>query len=298
MLKIRYFLICIFLSGIVSTGRLNASDNFLNALRFYNEGKFFVASIEFERALFYETDPGKIATCKYYKSLCYKKTGEITKALDELDGVNLFNLPDTLALLIRYESALCNYINNDPNKAIWLIDEIKLNYSDTTEFKNILPLNILCLNSVRRWEEAQKLWHYLLLNSDLRNEERDDLIKEIEILYNEKNLPVYKKPAKAESLSRFIPGSGQIYSGALGEGAFNFLMNASVLGFAAYEFYTQYYFAGYFVGLGLLNKTYNGGIRRAGIIAEGRNQKTMDEFNFRVSSILLRIFDGNNILKN
>jgi hypothetical protein len=291
MLKIRYFLIFIFLSGIVTTGRLNASDNFLNALRFYNEGKYFVASIEFERALFYETDLSKIATCKYYKSLCYKKTGEITKALDELDGVNLFNLPDTLTLLIRYESALCNYINNDPNKAIWLIDEIKLNYSDTTEFKNILPLNILCLNSVRKWEDAKKMWHYLLLNSDLRDQERDSLFNEIEMLYNEKNLPVYKKPVKAENLSRFIPGSGQIYSGAIGEGAFNFLINASVLGFAAYEFYTQYYFSGYFVGLGLLNKTYNGGIRRAGIIAERRNQKTIDEFNLRISSIMIRAFN-------
>jgi tetratricopeptide (TPR) repeat protein len=290
MLRIRFFSICIFLSGILSTDRLNATDNFLNALGYYNEGKFFVASIEFERAIFYETDIVKIGQCKYYKSLCYKNSGDLTKAIDELDGINLYNLPDSLLFLIRYEGALCNYLNNDPNKAIWLIDEIRISNTDSSKFLSIVPLNILCLNSIRKWEEAHNLWNYLIVNSDLNENERTDLKKEIDDIYIEKSLPDFKKPGKAENLSRFIPGSGQIYSGAIGEGTFNFLMNASILGFAAYEFYTHYYFTGYFAGLGLLNKTYNGGIRRAGILADKRNQKNMDEFNLMVSSIMIREF--------
>ncbi len=289
MLKIRYFLICIFLSGIVSTGRLNASDYFINALRYYNEGKFFVASIEFERALFYETDNRKIATCKYYKSLCYKKADDIPKALEELNGINLFNLSDSLLFLIRYEGALCNYLNGDPNKAIWLIDEIRLSNPDTAGILNILPLNVLCLNSIRKWEDAHNLLNYLIVNSDLTEQEKKKVSEEVDEIYNDNKLPKFKKPGKAENLSRFIPGSGQMYSGAVGEGSFNLLMNASILGFAAYEFYTRYYFTGYFVGLGLLNKTYNGGIRRAGIIAERRNQNTMNDFNLRISSILTRL---------
>jgi hypothetical protein len=131
----------------------------------------------------------------------------------------------------------------------------------------------------------------MLLKSALKDQERIDLIKEIDMLYRNKNLPKFKKAKKAENLSRFIPGSGQIYSGSVGEGSFNFLMNVSVLGFAAYEFYTQYYFTGYFVGLGLLNKTYNGGIRRAGKLAEEKNQESMRQFNLHTSVILLRAFD-------
>jgi len=291
MLRIRFFSICIFLFGILSTDRIDASDNFVNALRLYNEGKFFVASIEFERAIFYETDIPKIAQCKYYKSLCFKNSGELVRAIDELDGISLYNLPDTLLFLIRYESALCNYLNNDPNKAIWLIDEIRLSNTGSTDVLNITPLNILCLNSIRKWEDALNLWNFLIMNSDLDEPERKKLTEEIDEIYNDKGLPKFKKPGKAENLSRFIPGSGQIYSGAFGEGSFNFLMNVSILGFAAYEFYTQYYFTGYFVGLGLLNKTYNGGIRRAGILADKRNQKTMDEFNLRVSSIMIKVFN-------
>lgn len=290
MLRTRFFSICIFLFGILSTNRISAADTFTNALRLFTDGKFFVASIEFERVIFYETDIPKIAQCKYYKSLCFKNTGEITRAIEELDGINLYKLPDSLLFLIRYEVALCNYLNDDPNKAIWLIDEIKLSDTDSSEILNITPLNILCLNSLRKWDDAFNLWNYLIVHSDLNENEREELKKEISGIYGDKKLSKFKKPGKAENLSRFIPGSGQMYSGAVGEGAFNFLMNASILGFAAYEFYTQYYFTGYFVGLGLLNKTYNGGIRRAGILAEKRNQNTMDEFNLRASSILIRSF--------
>jgi tetratricopeptide (TPR) repeat protein len=292
MLRTRFFLICIFLSVILSTGRINASDNFGNALRYYNEGKFFIASIEFERAVFYETDPAKIAQYKYYKSLCYKKTGDTKKALGELDEINLYRLPDTLLFLIRYEAALCNYINGDPNKAIWLMDEIRISSPDSAEVLNIIPLNILCLNSVRKWNEAYELWLYLLERTNFSDVERQNLIAEIDDIYKVKSLPKYYRPKKAENLSRFIPGSGQIYSGAIGEGTFNFLMNATILGFAAYEFYTEYYFTGYFVGLGLLNKTYNGGIRRAGILADKRNNDTMNDFNTRIASILIRVFDA------
>jgi TM2 domain-containing membrane protein YozV len=291
MLRTRFFSICIFLFGILSTDRITAGDNFTDALRLFTGGKYFVASIEFERVIFYETDIPKIAQCRYYKSLCYKNSGDITRAIEELGGINLYNLPDTLLFLIRYETALCNYLNDDPNKAIWLIDEIKLNNPDTSEILNIIPLNILCLNSLRKWEDAHDLLNYLIINSDLKELEKKKLAEEIDEIYYNKSLPKFKKPAKAENLSRFIPGSGQMYSGAVGEGTINFLMNASILGFAAYEFYTQYYFTGYFVGLGLLNKTYNGGIRRAGIIADKRNQKTMDEFNLRISSILIRVFN-------
>ncbi len=292
MLRTRFFLICIFLSVILSTGRINASDNFGNALRYFTEGKFFIASIEFEKAVFYETDPSKIAKCKYYKSLCYKKTDEIKKALTELDEINLYNLPDTLLILIRYEAALCNYINGDPNKAIWLIDEIRIGSRDSSELLNIIPLNILCLNSVRKWNEAYELWIYLLKNSMLPDDERKNLIAEIDDIYKANSLPKFYRPKRAENLSRFIPGSGQMYSGAIGEGSFNFLMNAAILGFAAYEFYTEYYFTGYFVGLGLLNKTYNGGIRRAGILAEKKNHDTMKDFNSEIASILIRVFDA------
>jgi hypothetical protein len=292
MLKTRFYSICIFLCVILSTNKINANDIFSNAFRFFSEGSYFIASIEFERAIFYETDNIRIAQCKYYKSLCYKELGETSKALEELGEINMYKLPDSLFFLVHYEQALCSYLDNDPNMSLLNIDEIKSRFTDLPRTNEIIPLNILCLNSLRKWDEARSLWDYLLDNSRLEDSVKSALATEINEYYKKKNIPGFHSPKKAENLSRFIPGSGQIYCGAVMEGSFNFLMNASLLGFAAYEFYKGYYFTGYFVGLGLFNKTYFGGMHRANLLADKKNLEGMNSFNAGAGSLLLRVLDS------
>lgn len=292
MLKTRFYSICIFLCAILSTNRINASDPFSKAFSIFSEGRYFVASIEFERAIFYETDNISIAQCKYYKSLCYKEIGEIPRALEELGEINTFNLPDSLFFLIRYEQALCNYLNSDPNMSLLNIDEIKFRFPHPSQIIDIVPLNILCLNSLRKWNEARNLWNYLLDNSGLEDSVKNDLILEISEVYKKRNIPKFHSPEKAENLSRFFPGSGQMYCGAVMEGSFNFLINALMLGFAAYEFYYGYYFTGYFVGLGLLNKTYFGGMHRANLLADKKNMEGMSSFNTGAGLILLKVMES------
>lgn len=298
MLKTRFFSICIFLCVILSTNRVFASDYYSNALRIFSEGRFYVASIEFERAIFYESDNNKIAQCKYYKSLCYKGLGETNKALEELSEINLFNLHDSLYFLIRYEQALGNYLINDPNQSLWNIEEIRFRFPDSSKTINIIPLNILCLNALRKWEEAINLWNYFLDNSSLKDSVRNDYKTNINNLYSKRNIPKFYSPKKAENLSRFIPGSGQMYCGAIMEGTFNFFMNASLLGFAFYEFYSEYYFTGYFVGLGLFNKTYHGGMHRANLLAGGKNLESINKFNFDASSLMIRVIESGFTEKN
>jgi tetratricopeptide (TPR) repeat protein len=298
MLRIRFFSICIFLCATLSANRIFAQDYFSNAFRIFSEGDLFVASIEFERAVYYETDNNKIATCKYFKSLCYKGLGETERALEELGGINMFNLPDSLFLLIRYEEALGNYLINDPNKSLWNLEEIRFRFPDSLSVIEIIPLNILCLNDLRRWDEAAEMWNFFLNNSGLDDSVKMDYRTRIAGLYNKKNVPKYKSPKRAENLSRFIPGSGQMYCGAVAEGAFNLLINASLLGFAFYEFYTRFYFTGYFAGLGLFNKTYHGGMHRAGLLAAQKNSERMNKFNLEVSSLIISILDSHKMNRN
>jgi hypothetical protein len=294
MLKIRFFLICTFLCVILSINRIVASDNFSNALRVFSEKHYFAASIEFERTIFYESDNVRIAQCKYYKSLCYKELDDRNKALEELSEINLYNLPDSLFFLIKYQQALCNYLNNDPNQSLWNLDEIRFKFPDPAKTLEIIPLNIICLNSLRKWEEAIKQWNYLIDNSGLQDSVRNDYKAKVINLYNKKKLPKYHSPKKAENLSRFIPGSGQMYSGAVFEGTFNFLMNASLLTFSLYEFYYHYYFTGYLVGLGTFNKTYHGGMHRANLLADEKNLDGIRKFNISASSMLISIIDSKN----
>jgi tetratricopeptide (TPR) repeat protein len=291
MLKIRFFSICIFLCVILSTSRVTASDYYSNALRIFSEGQFYIASIEFERAIFYERDNNKIALCQYFKSLCYKGLGETGKSLEVLSEINLFNLSDSLFFLIRYEQALGNYLNNDINQSLWNIEEIRFRFSDSLKTIDIIPLNILCLNALRKWDDAINLWDYFMDNSGYQDSVKNDFITKINDLYSKRNIPKIYSPKKAENLSRFIPGSGQMYCGEVLEGTFNLLMNASLLGFAFYEFYSEYYFTGYFAGLGMFNKTYNGGMHRAYMLAGEKNAEGVDKFNMEASSLLIKMSD-------
>jgi hypothetical protein len=221
--------------------------------------------------------------------LCYKQLGNKPRALEELNEINVFSLPDSLFFLIRYEQALCNFLNNDPNQSLWNLEEIRSRFQDSVKTIDILPLNILCLNAVRKWDEASRLWNYLINHSELKDSERKEYETKLSTLYNKRKIPKYHSPEKAENLSRFIPGSGQMYCGAVLEGSFNFIMNASILAFSFFEFYSAYYFTGYFIGLGIFNKTYNGGMHRAKLLADEKNQYRINKFNSEASLLLLEV---------
>jgi hypothetical protein len=303
MLKIRYLSVCIFLCGILSTARAFSVDYFSTALRLFSEKKYYPASIEFERSIFYESDYVKIARSRYYKSLCYKYLDNYPGAIRELSEINLFSLPDSLFFLVRYEQSVCSFLNREPEKSLLFLGERYGRYSDTLEISSIIPLNVLCLNSCRKWDEAEKLILRYLDISEIGDSLKNRFIEEVKSLYQKKHIPGYRIPERAENFSRFIPGSGQAYCGRPGEGAVNFGLNAVVLAFTLYEFYTRYYITAYVAGLTVLNKTYNGGIHRAGILANEVNTKNMNAFNREADLLLQDIMvckknNGGNIHQN
>lgn len=290
MLKLRYFSTCIFLLTLFSINRICASDYFSNALRIYSEGRFFEASIEFERAIYYESDSNRIAISRYYKSLCYKESGEYDRALEELGKIKMESLPDSIFLVFGYEKVLCSYLNEDLNRALFNIDKVYQRFKDTLRILEFLPLNILCLNSCRQWNNAMILWNYYIDNSSLNDSVKRNFRQEVNRLYEKKNIPGFYFEDKAEKLSTYLPGSGQIYGGALPEGLFNLSINGTLLYYAFSQFYNKFYFTGYFVGLKLFNKFYSGGIRRAKSLAVEKNEKGIKTFNLKNSTLMNRFY--------
>ena len=295
MLKLRYFSTCIFLLTFFSINRICAADHFPNAKKIYSEGRFFEASIEFERAIYYETDSDRIALCRYYKLLCYKGLGEYDKALEELKKVNMNSVPDSIFLVFSYEQVLCSYLNEDLNQALQNIDKVYLRFKDTLRILEFLPLNILCLNSCREWNNALILWNFYIDNTRLNDSVKKIFRQEVYRLYDKRNVPRFYFTDKAEKLSVFFPGSGQIYCRAVGEGIFNMSINAALLYYACSQFYNQFYCTGYFVGLKLFNRFYAGGIRRAKSLAEEKNEKGIKAFNLKNSDLMSRLYTINNL---
>jgi tetratricopeptide (TPR) repeat protein len=285
-LETLFYSTCVFLLTGFSTSEACAEDYFSNAVRIFSEGRFFEASIEFERAIFYEDDSVHIAQCRLYKSLCYKGMEEYDRALKELEKVNVAILPDTLFMMIRYEEAFCEYMINDVQKALGSIEDIKVKFNDSPGISAVIPLNILCLNACRRWDEALSIWTSYIEDSRLTDSEKDDYLKNLAKLYRKKSLPKVYSQKKAILLSCFIPGSGQMYVGSVGEGLSSLLLNAAFLGFGAWEFYSGYYLTGYFFGLRISNRFYLGGIRRANDLAKEKNEEGIRKFNNASSEIM------------
>lgn len=223
---------------------------------------------------------------------------QFDRALIELQPIYFSNAQDSLYHLVSYEQSLCFYLNGEPARALWKIDEFFHRSKDSASFQYFLPIRIMCLNKTLQWDEARESFMQYV---DMQNFSPDREIEMEQIvtdLYGKKNRPRIKSIKKAENLSRFFPGSGQIYAGKGGEGMINFLINASILTFAGFQVYNGFYITGYLAGLGFFNKTYHGGIKRAGVLASQSNTASIVNFNGEITELILSNFELNNPSEN
>ena len=286
---IKFYFSFIFLYGIF----LSSSASGLKCDSLFASGKYFEASIEYERMIFYAENLHHLNYFKYRKALCYKKLKNFSQALDELQPIYFSNPADSLYQLVCYEQTLCFYLNGEPAKALWKIDEYFHRSSDTTSFQVFMPLRILCLNETLKWDEAKECFSRYIHSRNFAPEKEAELQQMVNGLYEKKNIPHIRSVKKAEIWSRFIPGSGQMYAGEAGEGTVNFLINASLLAFTAQQALNGFYITGYLAGLGFFNKTYHGGIKRSGILASQKNKELIVGFNSHINELIRSDFGLN-----
>ena len=139
---------------------------------------------------------------------------------------------------------------------------------------------------MKKWESAlEKAKQYT--NQHLKEKPNKLLaLQKIDSLYSRKNLPKLKSIEKAENLSRFIPGAGQIYCGKIAEGSFTFLFNGAL---GVQQIFTKFYFTGYTAGFGVLHKTYTGNMSRAKHLDTKTNHNRHTLFNESIIKYLLSL---------
>lgn len=278
----KFYFICIFLYGISLSSfcQTNKADNLFDA------GEYFEASIEYDRLLFYSNSRAASNDYQYKKALCYSHLGEYSRALNELQTMYIPNSSDTLFALVAYQQALCSFLNNKPMDALWKIDEFLFQTRDTSTYLNFVPIKILCHNELKEYTKAKAAFEFLIKKQIGNTEQQEALQASIDQLYLDKSLPRIISVDKAEKLSRIIPGTGQMYSGAVGEGVVNFLIHASLLAFSAHQFYYKFYLTGYLGGLGFFSQMYTGGAQRARVLAARNNKNEKNAFNQKTKHLL------------
>lgn len=272
---------------------MNSSASGLKGDSLYASGRYFEASIEYERLIFNTGSQADLYYNKYKKALCYKYLMRFDRALEEFQSMYFPNSNDSLFQRVCYEQSLCFYLNGEPAKALWKIDDYFHRSADTASYRIFMPVRLLSLNETLQWGEAKECFLRLIQLQNFAPAKEAEMNQLVNKLYEKKNLPRIKSIKKAENLSRFIPGSGQIYAGKTGEGIANFLLNVSILAFSANQVYNGFYITGYLAGLGFFNKTYQGGIKRSGILASQKNEELIVNFNSEINSTIRSKFELN-----
>jgi tetratricopeptide (TPR) repeat protein len=275
LLTNKYCLTSIFLFVIFTIEAQKTDLLFKKADSLAVSGNTTGSAVEYERIVFlaYNVDSQRKAI--YKKAMVYKNAGKYTEASETLERLNIRNPEDTLFAQKNYQLAFCQYMNGNYKDAINTIELYEAVASkENTIRPQILTVKIFCYNHLFEFDKAIETLTKLEKLSNTNGN-----YKKIKNMYV--NLPKYKDPEKARHLS-LLPGLGQAYCGEIVEGSINFLLNASALGFGAWQVWNGYYFTGYVVGVTLLQKFHSGGQHRAEIIAREKNIENAAKFNRKI----------------
>jgi TM2 domain-containing membrane protein YozV len=292
---LRSFLTCISLCAIFLTEAQTGDDSLrrqasvgADADALYRAGRYFEASIAWERVLFENKDPRQqvAAILGYTQSL--KQEGLFDPAVSFLESWQAFPFPDSDRVRIHYQLILCSYLGGHFENVLSLVDRWPHEHAGASPAPLLVVLKILSLNELQRWEDAKKVYAAFVAEQ-LRAPRRPaaysrELPSDLYV-----QIPRLKSVSKAEALSTFIPGAGQFYAGRPGEAIFSILVQAAGIYFAVLSFQQQYYVSAWLVGAALFGAFHMGGVRRAQVLVQRYNRKKMIAFNEKVRLQLISL---------
>ncbi len=254
----------------------------------FREGLYREAAIEYERLYYLNDDPRIRLEARIGRSNCHRRLGEYDEAVRDLDEVPVMPLNDSLRHLLLLERVANHYLAGDFDHARSLLQQLVF-YTDGKKDARVLLTEVLLALESYDYDLAEECTIALLQQSARQPAAKDSLLKVITGLYGKKQRPRIVKPAKAVMMSRFIPGSGQAVAGYPAEGAVNFFLHALALGAGAYGILQAYYFTGYIVGAGMLQKLYFGGLKRTAYLAGKGNTERTAAFNRKARTLAIEL---------
>jgi len=234
-------------------------------------GEYSKSGLAYEWIIYSGPSPGIEARAVLGRIQSFKKLNLFDQAGSCLDQVNIFAMPDSMKAKILYESLLVNYLAGN-------FQEVQSRFLMARPFLQNTNFNptgklLLCLSHLKsgQWGLVPKSAESFIRTA-APPEKADSLIAQFYILFDTLQPPRLKNPKTARILSMIIPGSGQIYSGYLGDGLISFSLHLLAIGGAGFAFTQGLYVSGWIGGFGLLQKIYFGGIQRAEELAEQKDR--------------------------
>lgn len=266
---------CTFLCAICT---INAQDIKLltEADSLFSVQRYLEASIAYERILF----SGSNTNDRYYaiirKTQCLKQQRLFDQAVNFLKPYLTETLPDSARYQLFTEQIVCAYLAGSYENAISLVEQINIQFSARKPDTKLLLIEVLCLNKWQQWNRAAEVYTAFFGAWKSATYENPYL-----------HLPRLKSVNKAQWLSTFIPGAGQIYAGKPLEALVSIIIQGAGLYYGITSFLDHYYLSAWLAGAGLFGSFHMGGVRRSEVLVNQYNQKQANAFNRHVEELLL-----------
>jgi hypothetical protein len=242
-------------------------------------GNFYDASLAYEKAAYFSLTETERTCILLKRAVACKYLKDFTTAEKALATVNFAAIPDSLHYMVRYEAAFCSYAASNFQLAESHLIQLFYFVKDSVRKTQAYPLYALVLNELEKWGEAREILKKYGLLMPASALQKKQYFEMIDSLYAAQNIPRLKNVSKAGLMSRFFPGSGQIYAGYWGEGLGSLTLNVITLGATAVGFYYHYYFTSFMIGFSIFERFYMGNVKRAEFLAAKTNYKRKKKFN-------------------
>nr|NQU90853.1 hypothetical protein [Bacteroidota bacterium] len=270
---------------------ISQGDNdkiFYEADQLFAQRNYYEASISYERILF-QNSPQTEIICKAVlgKVQCYKQISDFEGALHELQRINIYKIPDSFKSEFFYEIALCSYLTNNYESALYHLKEIDFrNNAELENFSNLLY--VMTYNQLQQWDSAKLCAIKYINGTYVTNNHIALLTETILELYSKESLPKLKNEKLARNMSMFCPGLGQCYSGYPLDGLLNLSLCTASFLLSVYFVQNGLFLTGAIGGLGLFIKFYFGGVNRAIYLSKKKNTERKRKFIKKINKILLQ----------
>ena len=268
---------CTFLCAICTIKAQNIKL-FTEADSLFSVQRYFEASVAYERILFSGSNEGDRYYAIIRKTQCLKQQRLFDQAINFLKPYLTETLPDSARYQLFTEQVVCAYLSGNYENAVSAIEQANIQFSSRKPDAKLLLIKVLSLNKLQQWNKAEKAYiSFFNAGNDAANYENPYL-----------KLPRLKSVNKAQWLSTFIPGAGQLYAGKPLEALVSIIIQGAGLYYGITSFLDHYYLSAWLAGAGLFGSFHMGGVRRSEVLVNQYNQKQADAFNRHVEELLLK----------
>jgi TM2 domain-containing membrane protein YozV len=223
--------------------------------RLFDLGFYEEAITEYKRYIHFNAATSEDSYAYYKIALSYRKDNKLKESLQALEASAHAAISDSIREKRKIDMAVTYIAEGKYDKAKFILLKL-ISFSDIVEIRRKASLflgiaHIYCYE----WESARDA-----LQVYFKEGGNTVFAHAVDTLLSSAEKMNYKSPTTAKRLSTFIPGTGQMYAGNVGDGVNSLLLNGANIYFIIYKLLKEEYGNAYLIYFFLFRRYYFGNI--------------------------------------